>query len=209
MASAIGLQCTNLCWVHGNSAIWNPPCSSRGPTCSAGPLNRTESTPNFGGFLNLSPFPDNKFQSPIRFKSIWTMNATDFGGGIVKTEDFGEPISLGTMQLPSNVDVKKIESLLFQWGNSLTQSATLPLPVPLKVDKVKGGIRLGFVQINEGKVEDLVHIDCLVFPSVEGSSAVFRALRNGKLKNETPPGEPMIMRSLLQALKKSIDLSRI
>nr|ABK22897.1 unknown [Picea sitchensis] len=191
MASAIGLKCTNLCWVHGNSAIWNPPCSSRGPTCSAGPLNRTESTPNFGGFLNLSPFPGNKFQSPIRFKSIWTMNATDFGGGIVKTEDFGEPISLGTMQLPSNVDVKKIESLLFQ------------------VDKVKGGIRLGFVQINEGKVEDLVHIDCLVFPSVEGSSAVFRALRNGKLKNETPPGEPMIMRSLLQALKKSIDLSRI
>lgn len=137
------------------------------------------------------------------------MNATDFGGGLVEAEDLGEPISLGTMKLPSNVDVKKVESLLFQWGNSLTQSANMPLPVPLKVDKVKGGIRLGFVKINEGKVENLVHIDCLVFPAVEGSSAVFRALRNGPLKNQTPPGEPMIMQSLLQALKKSIDLSRI
>ena len=73
----------------------------------------------------------------------------------------------------------------------------------VQVDKVKGGIRLGFVQINEGKVENLVHIECLIFP------AVFRALQNGHLKNETPPGEPMIMQSLLQALKKSIDLSRI
>lgn len=209
MASGIGLKCTNLCGVHVKSAFSIPPCSSRGPMCSAGPLNRAEFTPNFGGFLNLNHFPGNRFLSPIHDKSIWTVNATDFGGGIVETGDFGEPISLGTMKLPSNVDVKRVEGFLFQWGNSLTQSANIPLPVPLKVDRVKGGIRLGFIQIKEGKVEDLVYIDCLIFPAEEGSSPVFRALRNGKLKNETPPGEPMIMRSLLQALKKSIDLSRI
>ncbi|KAB2013345.1 hypothetical protein ES319_D09G150600v1 [Gossypium barbadense] len=42
-------------------------------------------------------------------------------------------VSLGTMKLPSNTDIQRFETLLFQWANSLCQGANLPLPVPLKV----------------------------------------------------------------------------
>lgn len=140
-------------------------------------------------------------------RSIWTLRAASEEGGMVKTEQSDEPVSLGTMKLPPNVDLQKMETLLFQWGNSLTQGASLPLTAPLKVEKVNGGVRLGFIRVNEGKVEDLVHIDCRVFPATEGSTAMFRALRNGKLKNETPPGESAIMQRLLPALKKSINLA--
>ncbi|XP_039042196.1 uncharacterized protein LOC120181018 [Hibiscus syriacus] len=39
-------------------------------------------------------------------------------------------VSLGTMKLPSNTDLPRFETLLFQWANSLCQGANLPLPVP-------------------------------------------------------------------------------
>lgn len=79
-----------------------------------------------------------------------------------------------------------------------------------QVDKVAGGARLGFITIDDdGKTEVLVYIDCLVFPATAGSGPIFRATRNGRLKDRTPPGEPRIMRSLQEALKKSVEIARL
>lgn len=130
-------------------------------------------------------------------------------GGIVPASDDDDGVSLGTVKLPGNIDTARLESLLFQWGNSLCQGANLPLPVPLKVDKVEGGIRLGFVAVEDGATRTLVYIDCLVSPAPDGSGPVFRAIRNGPMKDKEPPGEPRIMRSLLQALEKSIQIARV
>ncbi|XWS66638.1 hypothetical protein CRYUN_Cryun05aG0217500 [Craigia yunnanensis] len=124
-------------------------------------------------------------------------------------DDPEDGVSLGTMKLPSNTDFQRFETLLFQWANSLCQGANLPLPAPLKIDKIPGGARLGFITIGDGKTEVLVYIDCLVFPATDGSGPIFRAIRNGPLKDQSPPGEPRIMRSLLQALQKSIEIARV
>lgn len=128
---------------------------------------------------------------------------------LVGTGDWGEPVSLGTVKLPANVNLLKLETLLFQWGSSLTQNANLPLPVPLKVDKISGGIRLGYIKVTDGAIEELVHIDCLVSQATTDSNPMFRAVRSGRFKDQVPPGEPAIMQSLLQALRKSIELSTV
>ncbi|KAF3441631.1 hypothetical protein FNV43_RR15546 [Rhamnella rubrinervis] len=118
-----------------------------------------------------------------------TPKASTEGSGIVPADDnlAEDGVSLGTLKLPSNTDIQRFESLLFQWANSLCQGANLPLPVPLKVDKVEGGVRLGFITIGDGKTEVLVYIDCLVFPSNSGSGPIFRAIRNGAMKDQPPP----------------------
>ena len=77
------------------------------------------------------------------------------------------------------------------------------------MDRIQGGARLGFITIGDGKTEVLVYIDCLVFPATDGTGPTFRAIRNGPLKDLSPPGEPRIMRSLLQALKKSVEIARV
>lgn len=77
------------------------------------------------------------------------------------------------------------------------------------MDKVQGGTRLGFISIDDGKTSVLVYIDCLVFPASGSSGPYFRAVRNGPLKDKAPPGEPRIMRSLLQALQKSAEIAKI
>lgn len=77
------------------------------------------------------------------------------------------------------------------------------------MDKIAGGARLGFITIGEGKTEVSVYIDCLVFPAAGGSPPLFRAIRNGPLRDMAPPGEPRIMRSLLQALQKSVEIARL
>ncbi|BAT95901.1 hypothetical protein LR48_Vigan197s000400 [Vigna angularis] len=118
-------------------------------------------------------------------------------------------ITLGTVKLPLDTDLQRFDSLLFQWANSLCQGANLPLPVPLKVDKIAGGARLGFISIEDGKTEVLVYIDCLVSPPNQNSAPMFRAIRKGPLKDKVPPGEPRIMRSLLQALQKSIEIAKL
>ncbi|KAI3802169.1 hypothetical protein L1987_30299 [Smallanthus sonchifolius] len=120
-----------------------------------------------------------------------------------------EGVSLGTMKLPMNTDLDRFETLLFQWANSMNQGAQIPLPMPLKVDKVKGGVRLGFITIGDGVTEVPVYIDCLVFPAAAGSPPIFRAIRDGPMKDRSPPGEPRIMKSLLAALKKSVELAAI
>ncbi|KAH8504750.1 hypothetical protein Peur_045774 [Populus x canadensis] len=130
--------------------------------------------------------------------------------GIVAADNDGEDgVSLGTLKLPGNTDLQRFETLLFQWANSLCQGANLPLPVPLKVDKIPGGTRLGFITVGDGKTEVLVYIDCLVFPATSDSGPIFRAIRNGTLKDVSPPGEPRIMRSLLQALQKSVQIATV
>ncbi|GER41877.1 myb domain protein 3r-3 [Striga asiatica] len=123
--------------------------------------------------------------------------------------DDEDGVSLGTMKLPPDTDVTRFETLLFQWGNSLCQGANLPLPVPLKVDKIPGGARLGFITIGNGETEVLVYIDCVVFPGSENSGPMFRAIRNGPKKAQPPPGEPRIMRSLLDALRKCVEIARL
>eukprot|EP00262_Sarcandra_glabra_P017012 TRINITY_DN568_c0_g1_i1.p1 TRINITY_DN568_c0_g1~~TRINITY_DN568_c0_g1_i1.p1 ORF type:complete len:191 (-),score=17.35 TRINITY_DN568_c0_g1_i1:66-638(-) len=143
-----------------------------------------------------------------KFSSRRIPKASSETDSIVRSDD-DEGISLGTMKLPSDLDVLRFETLLFQWANSLCQGANLPLPVPLKVDKVKGGVRLGFISVDDGKTEVLVYIDCLVFPATKDSSMIFRAVRNGQLKDQPAPGEPRIMRSLLQALQKSVEIAKI
>lgn len=78
------------------------------------------------------------------------------------------------------------------------------------MDKVEGGVRLGFIKLGkEGQVEVCVYIDCLVSPAMGGSGPMFRAIRNGPLKDQPPPGEPRIMRSLLAALQKSVEIAKI
>lgn len=77
-----------------------------------------------------------------------------------------------------------------------------------QVDKVKGGVRLGFIRIKDGAIEDLVHIDVIVNPAAGDQKAYFQASRNGQYKDKVPPAEPLIMQSLLQALRKAILLAR-
>ncbi|KAM0947460.1 hypothetical protein DsansV1_C08g0086511 [Dioscorea sansibarensis] len=130
-------------------------------------------------------------------------------GLVPSTDDDEDGVSLGTMILPPDVDIARFETLLFQWANSLSQGANLPLPVPLKVDRIEGGARLGFTDVDDGKTEVRVYIDCLVFAATESSAPLFRAIRNGPFKNRAPPGEPRIMRSLLQALQKSVEIAKL
>lgn len=127
-------------------------------------------------------------------------------GGAADDED---GVSLGTMKLPLDTDIPRFEILLFQWANSLCQGAQLPLPQPLKVDKIAGGARLGFVEIGNGETETLVYIDCVVYPPIDSSGPVFKAMRKGALKDKSPAGEPRIMKSLLAALKTSVEIARL
>lgn len=135
--------------------------------------------------------------------------ATAASGSSVSPSNDDDGVSLGTMKLPLNIDLQRFDALLFQWANSLCQGANLPLPMPLKVDKIPFGARLGFITIGDGETEVLVYIDCVVSPSTDSSAPIFRAIRNGPLKDKVPPGEPRIMRSLMQALQKSVEISRL
>ncbi|CAM8888720.1 unnamed protein product [Rhodiola kirilowii] len=139
-----------------------------------------------------------------RGRGIVVVKASQLKGTVIDEDG----VSLGTMKLPYKTDLQRFEALLFQWANSLCQGSNLPLPVPLKVDKVPGGARLGFIEIEDGgKTRVLVYIDCLVFPSVDGFAPIFRAIRNGQDKNKVAPGEKRIMESLLAALKKCVEIS--
>ncbi|KAG9459073.1 hypothetical protein H6P81_003581 [Aristolochia fimbriata] len=145
----------------------------------------------------------------VRIHKAATPQALPESDPIAGAEDDEDGISLGTMKLPADVDIGRFETLLFQWANSLCQGANVPLPVPLKVDRVKGGVRLGFTTVGDGKTEVLVYIDCVVEQATADSGPLFRALRKGTLKGQAPPGEERIMRSLLSALRKSVEIARI
>ncbi|XP_062004749.1 uncharacterized protein LOC133721983 [Rosa rugosa] len=128
---------------------------------------------------------------------------------LVPSDDAEDGVLLGTMKLPDDTDFPRFQILLFQWANSLCQGANLPLDMPLKVDKIAGGTRLGFITIGDGETEVIGYIDCLVFPPEGGSGPIFRAVRNGRLKDRVLPGEPRIMRNLMQALQKSVQIARV
>ncbi|KAH0635378.1 hypothetical protein KY285_035075 [Solanum tuberosum] len=132
------------------------------------------------------------------------------GGGISPNDqDYEDGVSLGTMKLPKDIDLARFETLLFQWANSLCQGAMLPLPMPLKVDKIPRGARVCFISVDDAQTEVLAYIDCLVFPATETSPPIFRAIRNGPSRDKAPPGEPRIMRSLLGALQKSVEIASV
>ncbi|KAK7268035.1 hypothetical protein RIF29_20718 [Crotalaria pallida] len=152
-----------------------------------------------------SPFRHRIHLTPLPVVTAKASAAND-GAALTSDED---GVSLGTMKLPLDTDLQRFDSLLFQWANSLCQGANLPLPVPLKVDKIPGGARLGFITIGDGKTEVLVYIDCLISPATANSAPIFRAIRNGPLKDKVPPGEPRIMRSLMQALLKSVEIAKL
>ncbi|XP_074370666.1 uncharacterized protein LOC141711869 [Apium graveolens] len=138
-----------------------------------------------------------------------SMSVPSATSGIFPVLEDDDGVSLGTMKLPPDTDIPRFETLLFQWANSLCQGANLPLPVPLKIDKIAGGVRLGFITIGDGGAELPVYIDCLVYPPTDGVIPIFRAVRNGEKKDKTAPGEERIMKSLLGALKKSVEIARL
>ncbi|EFJ12351.1 hypothetical protein SELMODRAFT_425464 [Selaginella moellendorffii] len=191
------------CPSHVSSALSLNPHSSSGTTgCGSGIFPPRRSLPAFSS--NTGSISIKQASKSTKCREL----AVSGAGSSIVQEDEGEPISLGTAKLPANVDVKLLEDLMFQWGNSLMQNANFTLELPLKVDKVKNGVRLAYIRINEGVVEDLVYIDVLVLPpSSESTQPFFLAQRSGKLKNSVPPGEPAIMQSLLQALKKSVQIA--
>ncbi|XP_066307511.1 uncharacterized protein [Miscanthus floridulus] len=168
------------------------PCAGKSPFRGAACWRKREKLPGLRARLAVKP-----------------PRAAPGKGGIVPASDDDDGVSLGTVKLPGNIDIARFESLLFQWGNSLCQGANLPLPVPLRVDKVEGGIRLGFIAVEDGATQTLVYIDCLVSPAPDGSGLVFQAIRNGPMKDKQPPGEPRIMRSLLEALQKCIQIAQV
>ncbi|KNA07754.1 hypothetical protein SOVF_169070 [Spinacia oleracea] len=160
---------------------------------------------SFNGNHNDIQFPT--FYSGQRNMPVAVKSSPGKDGGIAGVDEEG--VSLGTMKLPSDTDISRFETLLFQWANSLNQGAQMPLPVPLKVDKIEGGVRLGFVEIDDGKTETKVYIDCQVVRGSNNSGApVFVATRKGLLKNKVPLGEPRIIKSLLAALKTSVEIAR-
>ncbi|KAI3906898.1 hypothetical protein MKW98_004948 [Papaver atlanticum] len=183
-------------------------------------LNVPRSSSSLHQFNTQIPFTNNHFGTQSsKLGHEWSgkyriplvvLKATSKNDQNIVQADSEDGVSLGTMKLPANIDIPRFESLLFQWANSLCQGANLPLPYPLKVDKITGGARLGFITIgNDGETEVYVYIDCLVTPSTDGTGPVFRAVRNGGAKDQTPPGEPRIMRSLLEALKKCVEIARL
>ncbi|KAF6169251.1 hypothetical protein GIB67_013681 [Kingdonia uniflora] len=127
-----------------------------------------------------------EYTSPRNYTFVSKASSAD----TLRSDDDG--VSLGTMKLPSNIDIPRFESLLFQ------------------VDKINGGARLGFItMIDDGKTEVLTFIDCLVSPATEASGPIFRAIRNGPKKDQPPPGEQRIMKGLLDALRKSVEIARV
>ncbi|XP_060201151.1 uncharacterized protein LOC132629803 isoform X1 [Lycium barbarum] len=158
---------------------------------------------NKNKFFNLSEFSGYQNLSVV-------VKATGGDGSISsKGQDYEDGVSLGTMKLPMDIDLARFETLLFQWANSLCQGAMLPLPVPLKVDKIPRGARVCFITVDGAQTEVIAYIDCMVFPATENSPPIFRAIRNGPSRDNAPPGEPRIMRSLLGALQKSVEIARV
>ncbi|GAB2235894.1 hypothetical protein Drorol1_Dr00026339 [Drosera rotundifolia] len=147
--------------------------------------------------------------SSHRSPEVPVKSSSDKGGVPSAVGDDDDGVSLGTMKLPLDTDIPRFETLLFQWANSLNQGATLPLPMPLKIDKIEGGVRLGFVTLEDGQAQVAVHMDCVVIPGTGTSAPIFRALRNGIKKEKVPAGEPRIMKSLLAALRTSVEIAKV
>ncbi|KAG5583995.1 hypothetical protein H5410_044429 [Solanum commersonii] len=154
---------------------------------------------------------NNRFFNLNEFSSYQNLTVVvKAGGGISPNDqDYEDGVSLGTMKLPKDIDLARFETLLFQWANSLCQGAMLPLPMPLKVDKIPSGARVCFISVDDAQTEVLAYIDCMVFPATETSPPIFRAIRNGPSRDKAPPGEPRIMRSLLGALQKSVEIASV
>uniref|UniRef100_A0A803L2Y1 DUF7148 domain-containing protein n=1 Tax=Chenopodium quinoa TaxID=63459 RepID=A0A803L2Y1_CHEQI len=198
MASATARQVLNPQILQSNNCLssgHHPISTSLSFTCNSNPNH-------------ILPPNSSLFFSGHRHMPVVVKSSPGKDGGVGGDDDEG--VSLGTMRLPSDTDVPRHLMINKQWANSLNQGAQLPLPVPLKVDKIEGGVRLGFVEIDDGKTQVRVYIDCQVITGSNDSGPLtFRATRKGALKNKVPLGEPRIMKSLLAALKTSVEIARV
>ncbi|KAL3327506.1 hypothetical protein AABB24_035271 [Solanum stoloniferum] len=185
--------------VTHNSQVQICPSRSIPPTLLI--TNKNNSISN--RFFNLSEFSS--------YQNLTVVVKAGGGDGSISPndQDYDDGVSLGTMKLPKDIDLARFEALLFQWANSLCQGAMLPLPMPLKVDKIPRGARVCFISVDDAQTEVLAYIDCMVFPATETSPPIFRAIRNGPSRDKAPPGEPRIMRSLLGALQKSVEIASV
>ncbi|XP_058204871.1 uncharacterized protein LOC131318869 isoform X3 [Rhododendron vialii] len=181
MACATVRQLLHPTSANPNLQFWASPFTPYSRLCTTNYTSRFSRLAEYScGHRNLTPAP----------RAL----PGNKGGGSAADEDDNDDdgVSLGTMKLPLDTDLPRFETLLFQ------------------VDKIPGGARLGFITIGDGSVtEVLVYIDCLVFPATSSSGPIFRAIRNGPSKGQPAPGEPRIMRSLLQAIKKSAEIARV
>ncbi|XP_050383285.1 uncharacterized protein LOC126800042 [Argentina anserina] len=191
----------NMKLLHFHSPRSNPPPPLLSPLL-------TKSTTTSHAFPNNLTLHYSGYSSSYSNPTA-VAKATLDKDSLVPSDDAEDGVLLGTMKLPSDTDFPRFQILLFQWANSLCQGANLPLDMPLKVDKIAGGTRLGFITIGDGETEVIGYIDCLVFPPEGGSGPIFRAVRNGRLKDQVLPGEPRIMRNLMQALLKSVQIARV
>ncbi|CAN4121322.1 unnamed protein product [Withania somnifera] len=139
---------------------------------------------------NSNRFFLNRFS---RHQTLSVMVKAAGGDGSIspKDQDYEDGVSLGTMKLPLDIDFARFETLLFQ------------------VDKIPSGARVCFITVDDAQTEVIAYIDCMVFPATETSPPIFRAIRNGPSRDKAPPGEARIMRSLLGALQKSVEIARV
>nr|GMC88816.1 protein ABHD11 [Ipomoea batatas] len=206
-------------------------------SCSCGDYGQSAQLPKqlyfpavFDGFMGQcgnSCFIDINSTS-LDAEQLWILDSVPGKVGQENSDGEVEKVLQTLQSLPSSIPSRNVETLmpipvilvlsvktpghyLCSWANSLCQGANLPLPVPLKVDKIRGGARLGFITVEDnGETQVLVYIDCVVSPATNTSpTPMFRATRNGAKKDEAAPGEPRIMRSLLAALQKSVEIARV
>ncbi|KAJ8427898.1 hypothetical protein Cgig2_008516 [Carnegiea gigantea] len=158
----------------------------------------TKPHPTISFITTTSLNPNRRNEFPRLFSSLYghrnlpaPVRSSPGKDGLVPSAADDEGVSLGTMKLSRDINIPRFETLLFQ------------------VDKIEGGVRLGFVSIEDGKANVEVYIDCTVIPgSNDSEDHMFRAIRKGAPKDRVPPGEPRIMKSLLAALKTSAQLAR-
>nr|GMC88909.1 protein ABHD11 [Ipomoea batatas] len=143
--------------------------------------------PNLSSPYHLYPSPASSTTAPpyasLNFLATATFaittRASAGNDAILPKKDDDDGVSLGTMKLPLDIDLERFDILLFQFEDN-------------------------------GETQVLVYIDCVVSPATNTSpTPMFRATRNGAKKDEAAPGEPRIMRSLLAALQKSVEIARV
>ncbi|KAK3247705.1 hypothetical protein CYMTET_42804 [Cymbomonas tetramitiformis] len=114
-----------------------------------------------------------------------------------------EPTQLASAKLGSNVDANELLGLLRGWAHSLNASSVSPLQLSLKVDSIEAGVRMALIEVDEGRVVELVHYDLTITPSTAGGHE-FLAFKKGALSNLTPPDEAAIFMQLKTFLTTAI-----
>lgn len=112
-------------------------------------------------------------------------------------------MQLATAALGTTVDTARLLGMLRNWANSFSASSVNPLSLSLKVDAITSGVRMSLIEVDEGKIKELVYYDLEVVPEKEGGG-VFMAVRDGPNRQLTPPDEAIIFNSLQSFLRTAI-----